>query len=193
MLLQCRTAVVALAMIVAMSSSTNACAQSKDERKPAKKVAKKKTPEEIRAKIESELPKEDGKDVFVFFTSESSMRKATDEEFATEGPFVSRRSKKAHSVEGRKSAVDMLVEFVSPKPGDTQLRKGADKDKVMLGDILEIKQRKWEFIAAFPKTEQGEKEVAASLEAAKKRIADEEKEEDKKRAKRKKLFGGDGY
>ena len=193
MILQRRITVIAIAAVIVSTLSTETYAQNNDEKKPGKsKSSKKKTPEEIRVEIENALPKQEGKDVFVFFTSESVMKKATDEEMMVEGPFVTRKVRKAHRIDGRKAAVDMLVEHLSEKPGDMQLRKGADKNKVMLGDIMEMKQRKWEFISAFPKTDQGEKEIAASLESARKRIADEERDDTKKRAQRKKLFGGDG-
>jgi len=179
-----------LAAFVGCSLLVQTSAQEQPPEKP-KSSAKKKSEADIRAEVEKALPN-DGETVFVFITIEKSMERMSGKSEIERGPIGTGSARKVKRTTGRKETVDLLVEHLRPRPDDLVLREGANPDRVMLGDILKMKQRSWEFVAAFPATPDGEKQAAKAVDAAKKRIVDEAKAEQEKKAKRKKLLDGLG-
>jgi hypothetical protein len=183
----CRFIVIALAL----GCPWLVVVEAQDEKNPpAKKDAKKKlTPEELREEVERKLPDGEEAGIFVFYAIERAFKSdpGADKKFA--GVKIPQTTKAVHSMNDRKEAVEFLVKYLAEGQGGAVMIKRENGKNILFGDLdAALRTRRWEFVAAYPKTEEGEKEAAALVANLKRQLDAETKKEAKKAEERRKMW-----
>ncbi|MFO0944882.1 MAG: hypothetical protein U1D30_02880 [Planctomycetota bacterium] len=147
----------------APKSSVKGTAKTKstaEKKEASKEDVQDREKQKLVKQIEKRLgKKEDG--YFVFQVMEQKVvetEAATEEQKSKVGnsrlPFVPVEEVEFHVVEGRQAAADFIADYISKYPPPD---KKSSRSKRQKGDVLEIPapQRGWDFIRAFPDTQEG--------------------------------------